>query len=150
MNRISFSATLVLVVLAGCGEKKEAAAAREVEAARIAAEPAKPTADDSKDAAARAESAAKFSKTRQALAAQLGDVPFAADWQAAMAQAKSSKKPLMFFFTDKDNADGAKMGAGEFKDPKVVAAAAAFVPAVVDADADAALAAMKPGAADGK
>ena len=156
MNRIAcISALVVSLALAGCGEEKKPKAVANPEApvkvqaptAPTAAEVAKQVAEATKQATEKAKAAAatqahaaKIQATQKALAAQLGDIPFTADWQSAMAHAKTSKKPLMFLFTDKDNADGAKMGAGAFKDPKIVAAAAAFVPAVVDADANAPLA----------
>jgi hypothetical protein len=72
--------------------------------------------------------------------AHMGSIEFATDWHAAMAAAKAAKKPLMFLFTEKKNADAAKMGAGAFKDPRVVAASKDFVTALVDAEADAPLA----------
>jgi hypothetical protein len=141
MNRIARISASVLVCLAGCGEQKPPAAANDSRTpAKIEAPKPEDAAKEAKADAAAAAKAAKIAATQKALAAQTGDIPFTADWQAAMAQAKSAGKPLMFLFTDKDNADGAKMGAGAFKDPKIVAAAAAFVAAVVDADADAPLA----------
>jgi hypothetical protein len=157
MNRTApLVALVVSLALAGCGEKKDApdtAAPKQADAAKPAdvakkpadtakqaADAAKKDAENARAAAAAAAKSAKIAATQKALAPQVGDIPFTADWQAAMAQAKTSKKPLMFLFTDKDNADGAKMGAGAFKDPKIVAAAAAFIPAIVDADANAPLA----------
>ena len=72
-------------------------------------------------------------------AAQMGSIRFDTNWQAAMARGKAAGKPILFLFTEKTSPDAAKMAA-TFKDPRVVAAAEQFVVALVDNDANEALA----------
>jgi hypothetical protein len=147
MNRIACTATFVLVALAGCGEKKETPAGTTANDAAKHLDDSKKVADSAKKTLAKSEAvldagvaAAGLLKAKTEWGAQIGDVPFTADWKAAMAQAKAAKKPLMIFFTDKKTAEAAKMGGAAFKDARVVEAAKAFVPTIVDADADAAFA----------
>lgn len=128
MNRLSTIATFfVLAALAGCGaEKEKAAPGTEKRAdAPKPAESAKP--------AAAPEVWEWSSKDAKGFdwAAQMGAVQFDTNWQRAMARAKKSAKPVLLLFTEKKNADAAKMAA-VLKDARVTAAMAAFVPALVD------------------
>lgn len=131
MNRAApLVALAVSLALAGCGEKK-------AEVVPGTERPAgAPKAADVPKAAPAAAPAAKWSSVDAKgfdWAAQMGSIRFDTDWQAAMARAKSSDKPLLLLFTEKTSADAAKLAA-TFKDPRVVAAAEAFVVALVDND----------------
>jgi hypothetical protein len=141
------STLLVLALLAGCGAEKPASTAapkpdtaKADEAARAAMTTAEKAKADGEKAARDAKAVAGIAKAKTDWAAQIGDIPFSADWQTAIAQSKASKKPLLLFFTEKKSADAEKMATAAFKDPKVVEAAGAFVPAIVDAEENAPLA----------
>jgi hypothetical protein len=128
MNRTaSLAALVVSLALTGCGpakEKVEPGTEHRVDSAKPA-EAAKP--------APAAEAWSSKDAKGFDWAAQMGSVRFDTNWQRAMAEAKKSGKPVLLLFTEKTNADAAKVAA-VLKDPRVIAAMAAFVPAIVDND----------------
>jgi hypothetical protein len=127
---LRISTLLLVATLAGCGPSSPVEKVSEKEAAKTPAVPSKAAIPDpakpwsSKDASGHD------------WAAQMGGIQFDTDWQGAMARAKASKTPLLFLFTEKQSADGEKMAAAVFKDPKVVEATKAFVVTIVDVDAN--------------
>lgn len=131
MNRTaSLAAVVVSLALSGCGPAQEKAGPGTT--------PPAPNSDAGgpKDSAKPAPAAAEWSsKDAKGFdwAAQMGAVRFDTNWQRAMAEAKKSGRPVLLLFTEKTNADAAKMAA-VLKDPRVVAAMAAFVAALVDND----------------
>lgn len=131
----TISTLLVLAALVGCGDEAKPAA-KPADKREEAAKPAEPP------KAAPAPDKPWSSKDAKGhdWAAQMGDIQFDTDWQAAMKRSKASKVPLMFLFTEKKSADAEKMAAAAFKDPKVVEASKAFVVALVDAEENAPLA----------
>lgn len=138
MKRISFAAAISLaLVVSACGEKNLTEA---VEGAK--GSPTKPPAGDGRvpTPAGAAKAWSSVDTKGHDWAAQMGAIHFDTDWQAAMARAKAEKKPLMFLFTEKSNADAVKMGGGTLKDSRVVAASADFVTALVNAEDNAPLA----------
>ena len=132
MHRIS--TLLVCAALAGCGDEPKKAAP---DARAPAAEAAK--SETGKAAVAQKAWSSVDAKGRD-WKAQMGAIQFDTDWKAAMARAKTSKKPLMIFFTEKKSADAEKMAAAAFKDAEVVESSAAFVVTIVDAEDNAPLA----------
>jgi tetratricopeptide (TPR) repeat protein len=65
-----------------------------------------------------------------------GDLPFAATLESGRAEAQWRGKPLLVFYSLKGDDASLRVAGTAFKDAAVVARASAFVPVLVDADAD--------------